>query len=219
MFTEFFKSSFSKDNKELAFTNLVTNTLSKPKYNNDKLTELTGMNFEAVFNKDFIPSMIYTFCYETKSSDKIKNVSFIDYVPLIMCFTCDTNYITGINFNLIPNSTRAELLDVIYDAYKNFYDEKLSKALIDGTPILNEELASFLINEQTRNKFLKILSSKLKYNINKTYRKYDKSKIKNIRLIEFDMWKYIPVLVFNDAIRGASLSAVQKAIINDTTNK
>ena len=45
MFTEFFKSSFNDVNKDMAFTNLVTNTLAKPKYNDDKLTEITGMTF------------------------------------------------------------------------------------------------------------------------------------------------------------------------------
>ena len=216
MFTEFFKSSFNDANKDMAFTNLVTNTLAKPKYNDDKLTEITGMNFESKFNKDFIPSMIYTFQYETKKKDKINKVSFIDYVPLVLCFTSDTKYITGLNFNLIPNSTRAELLDMIYNAYKNFYVDKLSKAVKDNTPIVNEEFASFLINEHTRTEFLKIVSEKLKYNINKTYRKYDKTKIKNARLIEFDMWKYIPMLVFDDAVRGAVLVSIQKAIINST---
>ena len=94
--------------------------------------------------------------------------------------------------------------------------EKLSKAVKDNTPIVNEEFASFLINEHTRTEFLKIVSEKLKYNINKTYRKYDKTKIKNARLIEFDMWKYIPMLVFEDAVRGADLVSIQKAIINST---
>jgi hypothetical protein len=42
---------------------------------------------------------------------------------------------------------------------------------------------------------------------------YDKSKIRNPRMIEFDVWKYIPCLVFKDAIRGANLVDIQREII------
>ena len=207
MFVEFFKDNF-KDTKEYAFEYLVTNTLGSPKFGQEKLVELPGMDFESTFNKHMLPSMIYTFKYETKSKDVIGKANFIDYVPVILCVTNEDKYITGINFNFLPNNVRAEFLDIIYNAYKEFYVDKLSSAVEKGTAILNEEFAKFLIKEDTRQSF-----SKLKYPISSAYRKYDKTKIKNPRLIEFDMWKFIPSLVFVDAVRGAGLVEIQQEII------
>lgn len=213
MFSEFFKNNFNDNTKANAFDYLVTNTLGKPKFGQDKLVELPGMDFESTFNKHMLPSMIYTFKYETKSKDTIGKVNFIDYVPVILCVTNEDKYITGINFNFLPNDVRAEFLDIIYNAYQEFYVNKLSSAVEKGIAILNEEFANFLIKEDTRQSFFKLMESKLKYPISSAYRKYNKTKIKNQRLIEFDMWKYIPCLVFVDAVRGAGLVEIQQEII------
>lgn len=215
MFVEFFNKNF-KDTKDLAFDYLVTNTLGSPKFGQDKLVELPGMDFESTFNKHMLPSMIYTFKYETKSKETIGKAKFIDYVPVMLCVTNEDKFVTGINFNFLPNNVRAEFLDIIYNAYKDFYVNKLSDAVEKNNAILNEEFANFLIKEDTRQSLFKLLESKLKYPILSAYRKYDKSKIKNQRLIEFDMWKYIPSLVFVDAVRGAGLVEIQQEII---TNK
>lgn len=215
MFKELFKKSFNDSTAKQAYEYLVTNTLDKDLKSPDKLVEITAMDFESTYNKDMLPSMIYTFKYKADNNNTIGKVKFSDVIPLILCFTNENGYVTGINFNYIPNSTRADLLDIIYTAYKDFYEDKLSDALKKGTPIINKELASFLIKEETRNKFLDLLSKKLSFDVSKTYRKYDKSKIKHARLIEFDMWKYIPFLTFKDAIRGASLSDLQKQIISN----
>ena len=212
MFVEFFNNNF-KDTKDLAFDYLVTNTLGSPKFGQEKLVELPGIDFESTFNKHMLPSMIYTFKYETKSKDSIGKANFIDYVPVILCVTNEDKFITGINFNFLPNDVRAEFLDLIYNAYKEFYSETLSDAVKKNKAVLNEEFASFLIKEDTRQSFFKLMESKLKYPITTAYRKYDKTKIKNPRMIEFDMWKYIPSLVFVDAVRGAGLVEIQQEII------
>lgn len=215
MFKELFKDEFNAKSSKQAYEYLITNTLDKKLKSPDKLVEITGMDFESTYNKDMLPSMIYTFKYKAKNENTIGKVKFSDAIPLILCFTNENGYVTGINFNYIPNSTRADLLDIIYKAYKDFYENKLSDALKKGVAIVNNEFASFLIKEETRNKFLNLLTKKLSFDVSKTYRKYEKSKIKDARLIEFDMWKYIPFLTFKDAIRGASLSDLQKQIISN----
>lgn len=213
MFTEFFKDNFNDNTRKDSFDYLVTNTLGKPKFGQEKMMEISAMDFESTFNKNILPSMIYTFKYETKAKETIGKTQFIDYVPIILCVTNEDKYITGINFNFLPNNVRAAFLDIIYNAYEDFYVNKLSDAIGKGSAVLNEEFASFLIKEDTRTAFFKLMESKLNYPINSAWRKYDKTKIKNPRLIEFDMWKYIPCLVFKDAIRGAGLVEVQQEII------
>lgn len=218
LFNDFYNKNFNDETKKLSFDYLVTNTLGQPKFGREKLVELTGMDFESTFNKTLIPSMIYTFKYETKAKDEIGKAKFIDYVPVILCVTNQDGYVTGINFNFLPNDIRANFLDIIFEAYKDFYTNKLSDAVSNGTAVLNEEFASFLINEETRTAFLKLMEGKLGYPISTAWRKYSLSNIKNPRLIEFDMWKYIPCLVFNDAVRGAGLIEIQKEIVSQINN-
>ena len=215
MFKEIFKKSFNANTSKDAYTYLVTNALVDKLHSTDKLVEITGMDFESTYNKDILPSMIYTFKYKADNTNTIGKVEFSDIVPLILCFTNENGYITGLNFNYMPNSTRADLLDIIYTAYKEFYENKLSDAVKKGIAIINNEFANFLIHDETREKFLDILTDKLSFNVRQTYRKYKKSKIQDARLIEFDMWKYIPLLTFKDSIRGASLSDLQKQIISN----
>ena len=106
--------------------------------------------------------------------------------------------------------------DELFDAYKDFYTNMLSDAVTNGTSTFNKEFASFLIDEKTRQAFFKLMESKIGYPISAAYRKYNKEYIKNPRLVEFDVWKYIPCLVFKDAVRGVNLVDFQREII---TNK
>ena len=64
--------------------------------------------------------------------------------------------------------------------------------------------------------FIGLLDSKLNISISSAYRTYKASDVKNVRLLEYDEWKYIPFLVFKDAIRGASLAKVQKEMIDNS---
>jgi hypothetical protein len=215
MFKKYFENSFA-ESKDLATKVLVDYTLGTPKYGADKSVELTAMDFEKDFITDFLPSMIYTFMYDSKIKESINGTEFIDRVPLLLCCTNVGGYISGINFNFLPNDIRASLLDEIYYAYKDFYTNTLSDAVTNGTSTFNKEFASFLIDEKTRQAFFKLMESKIGYPISAAYRKYNKEYIKNPRLVEFDVWKYIPCLVFKDAVRGVNLVDFQREII---TNK
>lgn len=216
MFVSEYKKFKSNGASDDAFKYLVENTLVNPKYGQDKSGEITAMNFEKDFIADFLPSMVYTFMYETKTKETIGKASFIDYVPVLLCFTNRDGFISGINFNFLPNNIRAEFLDKIYNAYKEFYTDTLSDAITSLESVYNKEFASFLIDDTTRQAFLTLMDKQLDYPISSAYRRYNKSLIKNPRMIEFDNWKYIPHLVFKDAIRGAGLVEVQREII---TNK
>ena len=214
MFAEIYKNSELQAASARATQNLVQMLLVDDVRGHGKLTELTAMNMEKTFNKTVYPSMMYTFLYDSPDSERINNTTFKDHTPVILCMSFDGKYMTGLNFNLIPNDIRADILDIIYNAFKSFYKRYLSDVVAKNSIALNEKFASILINEKTRSEFMQILNSKLGMDITNAYRTYNVKYVKNIRLIEYDNWKYIPFLSFTDSIRGAGLAALQKEMID-----
>lgn len=197
--------------EKLAFEYLVTDTLDKNLRGPYKSKQVTGMDMES-YTRDVYPSLIYTFKYNSEHIDKQGNYEFRDYVPVIFCMYVDKDYIYGINFNLLPNDVRAKLLDVISDTNPEFY----SYGIYNEGLQLSNTLMSQLMNEESRKKLLQVFDSLAGIKVSNAYRKYKKTAIENIRLIEYDVWDYIPSLVFTDSIRGASLAAVQKSIIESS---
>ena len=197
--------------EKLAFEYLVTDTLDKNLRGPYKSKQVTGLDMES-YIRDVYPSLIYTFKYNSEHIDKQGNYEFRDYVPVIFCMYVDRDYIYGINFNLLPNDVRAKLLDVIGDTNPEFY----SYGIYNEGLQLSNALMNQLMNEESRKKLLQVFDSLTGIKVSNAYRKYKKTAIENIRLIEYDVWDYIPSLVFTDSIRGASLAAVQKSIIESS---
>ena len=218
MFAEIYKDSRLQSMSAQATQSLVQMLLVDNIRGQDKLQEITAMDMESTFNKTVYPSMMYTFLYDSPDVEQINNRTFKDHIPVILCMSFDGNYITGLNFNLIPNDIRADILDIIYNAFTSFYKDKLSNAVTSGTAVLNEQFASILINERSRTDFLHILNAKLGMDVSNAYRTYSIKYIKNIRLIEYDNWKYIPFLSFTDSVRGAGLASLQKEMVDKHRN-
>ena len=214
MFTEIYKDSHLQAMSAQATKSLVQMLLVDNTRGANKSNELTGMNMESTFNYTLLPSMIYTFLYNSPDSEHINETNFKDHIPVILCTSFDGKYVTGINFNLIPNDIRANLLDIIYNAFKNFYTNDVEKAVAKNKATINEKFANLLVNEKTRADFLKILNDKLGINVSNAYRVYDVKYIKNVRLIEYDNWKYVPFLSFKDSVRGAGLATLQRKMVD-----
>ena len=70
MFKEFFEDDFEHSSK-IATKALVDYTLGTPKYGDDKTIELTAMDFEKDLMSEFLPSMIYTFMYDSKIKESV----------------------------------------------------------------------------------------------------------------------------------------------------
>lgn len=215
MFVEFYKKASKSEYEKLAFDYLVKDKLDAIFSHDNQSQQLTAMQMESKFSTPFIPSMIYTFSYETNMKQKMGKYSFYDIVPVILCTSFDGNIITGINFNFIPTGIRAIVLDIIYEAFKSFYDNDIDKAIQQSSSVINESFAKLLMPDNGKG-FIGLLDSKLNISISSAYRTYKASDVKNVRLLEYDEWKYIPFLVFKDAIRGASLAKVQKEMIDNS---
>lgn len=212
MFLELYKSADKRQMQDLAFEYLVVDTLDKVLTGPTKSKQITAMDMESQI-KGFVPSMFYTFAYATELYDEFGNYKFKDVVPLLLCTNFDNEYVYGLNFNFLPGGHRALILDFIRDSFKSFYEENLSRAVASGSFVVNEQLAKILFDDNLRLQFFDIAKSKYELDLNAIYRRYLLKNIVNIRMIEYDVWKYIPFLNFGDSIRGAELGKVQAAVL------
>lgn len=194
--------------EKLAFEYLVTDTLDKNLKGPSKSKQVTGMDMESL-TKTIYPTMVYTFKYNSEHLDKEGKYEFRDYVPVIFCMNIDKDYIYGINFNLLPNDVRGRLLDVIAKSNPRFY----SYGIYNEGLQLSDALMANLIDENKRKELLRVFDGLCGVPVSKAYRRYKKEFIENPRLIEYDVWSYIPYLVFTDSIRGANLAVIQKSMI------
>lgn len=197
------KSSY----EEIAFKIFVDDLLRYKKTGTEKSNTITAMDMESQVPVKFIPSMFYTFMYASPNIDLANGKTFIDAVPLILCVSNTGETVSGVNFNMLPNNVRAVIIDIIRDAFSEFYNN------LTGDYRINEKFAQYLISSP--DSFVKLIKDTTGYNITSAFRQYNLKYAKNIRLIEYDQWDYIPFLVFKDAIRGSNLAAIQKAMLVD----
>lgn len=211
---EFYKNN--KNNStiyEKAIEYLLDDTVSKKLYGISKIKELDGMDQESLMLNEFYPSCFYTFLYTLPDKQVIKRISFVDYVPLILCFGFGPKFIHGINFNLIPNQYRAAVLNIIQNSNPKFYSNDIADYVEKNEIALNKQFANILINEKSRLDFIDLISDKLNINLKNAYRKYNKEYIRNARLIEYSNWKYIPFFDSNYSFRDVNLKKLQNKII------
>ena len=209
-FLDEYKGGDRKAMEDLAFQYLVTDLIQKSDTGYKKTRELSALNMEQMSPTQYVPSMFYIFMYASENMEKMGNMEFYDAVPMILCTSCDFNYVTGINFNYLPNNVRASILDIITGAYNEFYNSALEG---DGNFRINNSFGTILTQPKMYRDFVRMVESNTGVDISKCSRNYLRKNIIKSRMIEYDMWKYIPYVSFMDAVRGANLASVQLAAI------
>ena len=194
-----------------AFDVLVTDLMSRNLTGQRKSRELTALNMEQDMVSNFVPTMFYIFMYVSNSPEKLKDTEFYDLCPMILCTGVDQKYVMGINFNFIPNNIRAVILDIITGDYKDFY-ETMTTTVPNGA-VVNNMLGSILTSKDGLKNIMIYIKMRTGVDLSSCIRRYDRSMIVKPRMIEYDQWHYIPFLSFKDSVRGASLAAVQAAVI------
>ena len=194
-------NSGNPDISTIATEYLLNDTLGKNLIKKDKIKDIDGMDMESRLSGKIIPGMIFTFIYDhEKNRDIIEDLNMGDNFPIVLC--CGLNKtkriidgrpytslcIDGINLNLLDKKSRLKLLDCIHNFNINFYEHDIYNATKNNTIAINKNLASKFQNSN----FLKALSKATNINLLDCYRKYDITKCNNIRLIEYNLWKYIP---------------------------
>lgn len=199
------KGEFSKASSN-AFDFLFTNLLVKNKRGRDKSVEVSAMDMESKAPIDFVPSMIYTFLYTANMKETTNGKDFIDRIPIILCFSTGS-IITGLNFNMIPNDARASILDLLVETSPETYASGDDFAV-------NEKMFNTFMTKGGASDFLKYIKVKTGLNVSSAMRSYSKDYIENPRMIEYDMWKYIPYMSTMEAVRGGNLAAIQADMVN-----
>lgn len=190
-----------------AFDYLVGDLLIKEKRGAEKAKELTALDMESKAPMDFVPAMIYTFLYVSDTQEIAGKTQFKDLVPVILCFNSTSSSVTGLNFNMIPNDVRASILDLIVKLTKEpmFDDSGKFKA--------NETMGKLFITPNGVKAFLAAVENETGLRVSSAIRTYKTEYIKRMRMVEYDMWKYVPALSFKDSIRGAGLAEIQAGMI------
>ena len=215
MFKEIYKERISQYGKD-AHEYIVTDMLVDKLRGVGKSKQITALDMESRQPADFVPSMFYIFAYKA-SEEIMEKEKFFDVAPLFWCMKVTDKNVTGTNFNFIPNDVRATLLDVLYYADKNFFEEGLDDIVLKGGTKFSPlpTVGAALMSERGPAGIIKIMETQSGVSIGKAVRTYDRKKVQNLRLIEFDVWKYIPFLTFKDAVRGANLMNIQASVIRD----
>lgn len=213
MYKEILRDNTGSRYSRLATKYLVDDLLVDMLTGEGKSQQMTAMDMESDSPDEFVPSMFYTFMYVSDPLERAGGHPFYDMVPLLLCTSVTDDRIYGLNFNLLPNSVRADVLDILYESYRSFYDGEIEAAVESRKFALNKPLALALMSEDSRIAMFRMLDAKTGVKVSGAYRTYSKKGIMKPRMIEYDVWKYIPFLSFRDAIRGANLAAVQAAIV------
>lgn len=212
MFLELYKSSDRKHMENDAYEYLMIDNLVKNLTGSTKSKQITAMDMESKM-KGVVPSMFYIFSYLTELYDSTGKYTYKDVIPLILCTNFDNDYIYGLNFNFLTGPYRAVILDYIMELFPQFYSDTLSRAVETGDYVVNENLAKILYDEKLRLALFSMIKNKFSIDLNLIYRRYIINNIVDIRLLEYDVWKYIPFLSFGESIRGANLAEVQSEIL------
>lgn len=183
----------------------------------DKKIEIDSTDQESLIiskNGGFpIPGIIYTFMY--KGANFLLNnppktpQEYTDLVPLVFCMNSDPKFLSGINLNLLPASSRLAFLDTFYETFKDFLEREVDVLSQNNKLALNKRFLSYMKSGKSQ-EMLKLFNKKNSDNYNFAFRKYSLGKIKNFRMIEYPEWKYIPFYEPKDAFRKLSLNQIYK---------
>lgn len=189
---------------------LLKDMLVNPKFNDEKLEHELSNNMEKNQPQCFVPTMIYSFLYASPDESTVGSIRFKDRMPLIFVteFNPDNNMVLGLNFNLMPGMFRAVILDRIYQTNPNFYDsmEGIDEFTLNHNAVVGVGDKSNIMN------FVHYLNYGKKNN--PAFRTYNLKYCKYLRLIEYDMWKYIPFLNAGPSIKDADIGDIYKQYIN-----
>jgi hypothetical protein len=183
-----------------------------------KRINIDSTDQESILNKRVVtlPGMIYTFIYKEGlniEKYKDKNISYIDYIPIVFCINNGKNYFNGINFNLLPEKERLHFLDYYYDIYKDFFSNIENYTQNDILRI-NTNFINYIKSGNNTSTFLKIFNHKYNVNFEYAFRKYTYKNIISLRMIEYEEWKYILFYKPTEAFKLVNEKIIQELFYN-----
>jgi len=201
--------------KDIAFFTLFEKYLVQNLKAEKKLIEIESTDQESIIIRQNggypIPGMIYTFIYGIPDQIIINDKSikdFIDFAPITFCINNGRGFFSGINMNMLPTNVRLEFLESFYITFKDFF-EKVEELTQNNKLAINKRFVEF-IKSGGGQEMIKLFNKKNNANFNYGYRKYDISKVKNLRMIEYQEWNYISFLDSKNAFRKVNFNEIHK---------
>lgn len=201
--------------ENIAEDELLTKYLIDNKRNLEKFTDLESTDTEGLLIEKNggtpLPGFIYTFIYKSGFKEKLQDkntlFSFVDFAPLVFCFSVNLKGFSGINFNLLPPKDRLYFLQTYYKLYPKFFNNLDDVLYREDKPGLNIEFTNAVAGGNGP-KLLELFSKKSNTNLKFAYRQYYFHSIKNLRMIEFNEWKYIPFYNPKHSIKGINFKII-----------
>ncbi|MBW2998467.1 hypothetical protein KY321_02915 [Candidatus Woesearchaeota archaeon] len=187
------------DIKNKAYYTLFTKYIIENRKGEGKILELGDTDQESLMRKmngGFpIPGFVYTFIYppgqgEVIIQNKNEIKKYDDYVPIVFCTSVQKDSFKGLNFNVLPELERVKFLEIYYNSYEKFFKDLEYETENDKLAINKKyvNLASSKRGQEIIQHFSKITGA----NFNFGYRTYNLRKIKQLRMVEYTEWDYIP---------------------------
>ena len=200
--------------KSIAYYELYEKYLIQNKKGDAKLTEIESTDQESLINSRnggyTIPGMIYTFIYGEldKIQTSLFTKNYIDFAPLVFCLNNDIGSFKGINMNMLPEKIRLQFLNSYYTTFIDFFKREAEVLSQNQKLAINKRFVEY-VKEGKGQDLLKIFNSQCKANFNYGYRSYKLEKVKRLRMIEYNEWKYIPIIEPLNAFKKISQNIVQ----------
>lgn len=203
--------------KEIAYFTLFEKYLKYDLRSNEKKFEIEDTDQESIIiskNGGYpIPGIIYTFIYLGDNfylqNPPKKSLEYTDLVPLVFCMSMEKRTFSGINMNLLPGNVRLSFLQSFYELFEDFLSKEVEVLAQNDKLALNKRFLSYIETGKGQN-MIKLFNIRNRANFNFGYRKYTIDKVKNLRMIEYPEWKYIPFYEPKDAFRRLNLNQIYK---------
>jgi len=201
--------------KDTAYNTLFVKYLIENTKGYDKMTEIDSTDQESLIikrNGGFpVPGMIYTFMYGGADQIMLKfgQKNFIDVAPLMFCMNNDRDSFKGINLNMLPYNARLDFLQAFYLTFKDFFERDAEVLAENNKLALNVRFIEYVKSGKGKD-MLYMFNKKTGANFNYGYRSYNIRLVKNLRMVEYNEWNYIPWYEPKNAFREMNQSQIHK---------
>ena len=158
-----------------------------------------------------IPGMTYTFMYKADKVELVvaeKKSDFFDYVPIVFCMNSYNDHFKGINLNMLPKDARLQFLQAFYETFKDFFAK--IEVLTDNNKLAwNKRFVEYMKSGKSKEMIMKF-NGRLNANFGFAYRRYNMPFVRNLRMIEYAEWPYIPFYEPKNAFRGMNQKQIHE---------
>jgi hypothetical protein len=196
--------------RELAYDTLFTKYIELNLKADKKLWEIDSTDQESIMlrkNGGFpLPGFVYTFIYPPQEGDSVKILTpgkekeYTDFVPIVFCLSVKGKTFKGINLNTLPNIERVKFLEAYWRSYKSFF-ENIEEKTENNKLALNKKFIS-IMSLPIAAKVIDLMSKVSNANFKYGYRSYNVQRIKQLRMVEYTEWDYIPFYDPKNAFKG-----------------